>query len=413
MKLKSLIAVFFSLVCILPASADFTDMDNSPYVHSVNNLVASGVIQGYDDHTFRPEQPINRAEFLKILLETKYKNHVSVFRSAKNNCFEDLPVNEAWFKVYACVAKNRKIIEGYPDRTFRASDTVNKAQAAKILYNVFFDPIESKSVPWYKTYYSHLKLDGIFLDMFNDEPGDLMTRGEMAFAIDQFSVYPSHKLSPPSVKPKETNIASLHTSSEAPRTETISVQSTFASTTKTPTITPKTLEISPLKVITSDPPGQQVYNNYISSYSQWQAAKYKASIENYSTSESDAQTIASEVLSSVNKARRNVEVKSMSYDEDLQAIAQNFAAHLVINAIYSHSDKLGNNPIERAKEAGIEGWVAESIVWRHRKPVQAIDWWKQSPTHWKNVSNPRFVRAGVGIAEEPNGGYIVVMLQGE
>ena len=101
------------------------------------------------------------------------------------------------------------------------------------------------------------------------------------------------------------------------------------------------------------------------------------------------------------------------YDSTLQAVAQNFTEHLVINAIYSHSDKLGQDPFQRAKKAGITGFVAESIVWRKRDPSSAVTWWQNSPLHWNNVANARFNRAGVGVAKEPSGGYIVTLFQGE
>lgn len=349
----------------------FSDISDSLYQESITHLSETGIINGYSDETFRPKQPINRAEFLKILLETKFKGQVSVYQNKPNTCFNEFPSGELWYKVYACVAKDRGIIQGFPDGSFRGADTITKAQAVKILHNVYFTPLTTETSVWYEGYYQQLKQKNLLLDLFDQAPSLALTRGEMAFAIQQFNHYPGHLLAP-----KQITIESVST------------------------------DVSPLTVVTSPHPGQKVTGGYINSYAQWQKADYPASKNNYTGPHNN---LSKEVLTSVNNARTT----EMRYSQELQDLAQNFAAHLVINGIYSHSDKLGKDPFDRAKLAGIEGFVAESIVWRNRAPVQAIEWWKKSQIHWNNVSNTRFTRAGVGIAQEPSGSYIVVLLQGE
>jgi uncharacterized protein YkwD len=161
-------------------------------------------------------------------------------------------------------------------------------------------------------------------------------------------------------------------------------------------------------VDSSAPPGPQVSGGYISSYSQWQAANYAPSVNNKTLDRAEANRIGNLVLKSVNDERGLNGKDRMQFNADLQDVAQNFAEHLVINALYSHSDKLGNDPFERAKLASIPGFVAESIVWRRRDPQTAIGWWKNSAVHWNNVSNSRFTKAGVGVTKEPSGGYNIV-----
>lgn len=58
---------------IAAAKTQFPDMDKRWYRYreAVGFLVDRGVISGYDDGTFRPTQTINRAEFLKILFKGK------------------------------------------------------------------------------------------------------------------------------------------------------------------------------------------------------------------------------------------------------------------------------------------------------------------------------------------------------
>jgi hypothetical protein len=49
------------------------------------------------------------------------------------NCFPD--VKDEWFAKYVCYAKEQEWIGGYPDGTFRPADTVNKVEALKMLLN--------------------------------------------------------------------------------------------------------------------------------------------------------------------------------------------------------------------------------------------------------------------------------------
>ena len=57
---------------LLPTVAlatDFTDLDSSnPNYTAIMSLVEQGVLQGYDDGTFKADQEVTRAETLKIVL---------------------------------------------------------------------------------------------------------------------------------------------------------------------------------------------------------------------------------------------------------------------------------------------------------------------------------------------------------
>jgi S1-C subfamily serine protease len=55
--------------------------------------------------------------------------------SSYTNCFPD--VKNEWFAKYVCYAKEQGWISGYPDGTFRPSSNVNKVEAIKMLLEVF------------------------------------------------------------------------------------------------------------------------------------------------------------------------------------------------------------------------------------------------------------------------------------
>ncbi|OIO54688.1 hypothetical protein AUJ46_02595 [Candidatus Peregrinibacteria bacterium CG1_02_54_53] len=123
----------------------FTDVRSgvTPYARAIEALKADGVIQGYDDGSFKPSLTINRAEFLKIILESRGGE----FSGA--NCFPD--VYDAWFAPYVCTAKEEGIVEGYPDGTFRPEQTITFVEAAKILSLAYRQQVQS-SGEWYEGY---------------------------------------------------------------------------------------------------------------------------------------------------------------------------------------------------------------------------------------------------------------------
>lgn len=58
------------------ADKNFSDVDYSAYyAEGLNNMVRKGVITGYDDGTFRPNNTLSRAEFVTAL--DRYNTDVS------------------------------------------------------------------------------------------------------------------------------------------------------------------------------------------------------------------------------------------------------------------------------------------------------------------------------------------------
>lgn len=111
----------------------FTDVTPSTKnSYAIGYLKNMGVVSGYPDGTFKPNGNLNRAELLKILVEAMgYSPDANQYK----NCFPD--VKEDWYAKYVCFAKEKGWIAGYPDGTFKPSSNVNKAEAIKMLLEVF------------------------------------------------------------------------------------------------------------------------------------------------------------------------------------------------------------------------------------------------------------------------------------
>ena len=154
----------------------FPDIPSThPKSQAIQYVKEQGIVEGYADGTYKPDSPINRAEFTKILIGAS--THSSSVTGS--NCFPD--VQEQWFAGFVCTAKQHNIIAGHPDGTFHPGDNINTAEAAKILVHTFNLPIPPglPSDPWYTSYITALS-NADALPKSATNPSHLLTRGEMA-----------------------------------------------------------------------------------------------------------------------------------------------------------------------------------------------------------------------------------------
>lgn len=173
------------------SSRIFSDIPSTHhYATAITYLKNAQILAGYADGTFKPDNPVNRAEFLKIILESE-KVEIS---SSYANCFPD--VHTEWFAKYVCYAKAKGIIAGYPDGTFKPANTINKVESLKVLANAFglktslkttgFSDVDLKS--WYAPYV----IIGESLDLLEEEgqtkyyPAALMTRGAISEVLYRY-----------------------------------------------------------------------------------------------------------------------------------------------------------------------------------------------------------------------------------
>lgn len=91
-------------------------------------LYEKGVINGYGNGSFGPDNQLTRAEALKIAL-IAFDHPVS---SGADHGFRDVDAN-AWYAVYVAAGKSKGVVNGYADGTFKPDDEVSRAEALKIL----------------------------------------------------------------------------------------------------------------------------------------------------------------------------------------------------------------------------------------------------------------------------------------
>lgn len=173
-RLKRLLAELLGVSLLLQPVVvrGFSDVSGSTsYRTAIDAMEKKGVIEGYADGTFQSGNRINRAEFLKIILEAR-----GDFGTGGTDCFPD--VHDEWYAKYVCAAKDEEIIQGYPDGLFRPERETNFVEASKILSLAYKQQIDTSSPDWYEPYARALESSKAIPPSI-DNLDRKITRGEM------------------------------------------------------------------------------------------------------------------------------------------------------------------------------------------------------------------------------------------
>lgn len=184
--------LLFSLFTNSVTFAFFGDVSSSHSNYDAIEYVQSeGIVVGYEDGTYKPDQPINRAEFTKIIIEATYDDS-EIDDCTPSKDFSDLKTTD-WYEKYVCVAANNGIIDGYDDGTFKGGDEINFVEAAKIIVTGFGLNYE-EGEQWYEGYVNVLQ-DNNYIPSAITSLSKQITRGEMAEMIWRISVEETGKSS--------------------------------------------------------------------------------------------------------------------------------------------------------------------------------------------------------------------------
>ncbi|WP_187445790.1 Ig-like domain-containing protein [Bacillus infantis] len=167
----------------------FSDVTNKDYYfQAVSSLSERGIIKGYGNGIFKPEESVTRAQAAKMLalalnLRT---DHV------KDPGFKDVSKNN-WAYRYIAALAERGIIKGYGDQ-YKPNEPITRAQMAKIIalgYKFKESPLKDKRfqdvnpTDWYAGYLQPLIEKGITngTTAKTYSPNETVSRGQMAAFI--------------------------------------------------------------------------------------------------------------------------------------------------------------------------------------------------------------------------------------
>ena len=118
--------------CTICGFAPFSDISNSGYCDYIVAGYLVGIINGYEDGTFRPNKTVTRGQFITMLWravgEPGAENTTLNFKDAANipDAYKDAV---AW-------GVEAGIIKGYDDDTFRPNQSISRAQMATFSYRL-------------------------------------------------------------------------------------------------------------------------------------------------------------------------------------------------------------------------------------------------------------------------------------
>lgn len=110
----------------------YPDLASVPWAQEAIGILSErGIVSGYEDNTFRPEQSITREEFVKLVVLQMYAgeldpNAVPTYLDAQNG----------WYSPYLALAENKGIIRGTGDGLFGVAGPITRQDMAVILYEV-------------------------------------------------------------------------------------------------------------------------------------------------------------------------------------------------------------------------------------------------------------------------------------
>ncbi len=125
-------------------NVSFTDVsEDSLYYKDVAKAVASGMISGYPDGTFKPEATITRQEAAAVLATMSRKENVM---TGVVSAFSDGSQIPDWSKENMAWMIQKSFMNGYPDGTIGYAKTITYAEALAVTKNILGSQIVTESI---------------------------------------------------------------------------------------------------------------------------------------------------------------------------------------------------------------------------------------------------------------------------
>lgn len=115
-------------------------LENVWYAQSVNYLAKLGLLKGYTDGTFKPNQNITRAEFAAIA--SRFDN----LETDITNPFTDVMINH-WAYEYILSAYSKGWVKGYPNSVFKPQNSITRAEVVAIVNRMLGRRLDRAEIP--------------------------------------------------------------------------------------------------------------------------------------------------------------------------------------------------------------------------------------------------------------------------
>jgi hypothetical protein len=130
-----------SLVPTGPLTATFSDVPTAYWAFKyVEYAVDNGVVAGYEDGTYRPDDTVTRDQMAVFVARAMVGGDAYVPTGPETAFFPDVPTDHWAFK-YVEYIRGEGVTGGYDDGTYRPLVVVDRAQMAVYVQRAFCLPI--------------------------------------------------------------------------------------------------------------------------------------------------------------------------------------------------------------------------------------------------------------------------------
>ena len=120
-------------VMVMSTGAAFPDQDKIQNAEAVDMATALGIIDGYEDGTFRPAENIERGEAVKMISAMLNGGRDSVQETTESSYTDVLGSDDAWANKYIEYCTAQGIVSGVGEDRFAPASDVTGTQLAKML----------------------------------------------------------------------------------------------------------------------------------------------------------------------------------------------------------------------------------------------------------------------------------------
>ncbi|NYV65733.1 S-layer homology domain-containing protein [Bacillus sp. Gen3] len=171
---------------IASSAAGFSDVTKPEYKTAIDALAEAGILNGYENGTFKPENKVTRGEVAKVITLIRHleEGTKTPFKDVKDGYWSTPYINS----LYAA-----KLVNGYENGTFKPEGNVTRAEFAKLVVDAYgltltnaatpFTDVKAGNwaTPYIQTAYANGLIKGVTASKF--DPSAPIKRGDLAILL--------------------------------------------------------------------------------------------------------------------------------------------------------------------------------------------------------------------------------------
>jgi len=135
-----LVLSHYSKYAFLESTKSFTDLEGHWAKDYIESMAAKNAVNGYEDGTFKPEEKVTRAQFVKMFVSSLEEK-----LEAYDGSFTDVAEGD-WFAPYVATAKKLGIASGYADGSFKPNKEISRTEMAVMLSSLTDEELTEEDV---------------------------------------------------------------------------------------------------------------------------------------------------------------------------------------------------------------------------------------------------------------------------